>query len=310
MTSNNYNPDDTSSTSFNGTSTGYWGPVTSTIDFCEANYDVSPYIAEFWNTISNLGFILFPLLSSWNVMRHKPTDWLVVISFWIMVFMGMGSWMFHMTLQYYMQLWDELSMSWFILHVFYVSLVVRFGDDDARVFRLPVFLYGILISMIYLVLNLPEIFQILFGACVYSTVYHTWYVGQLQKKKHHDDPKMQSLVNYFVMISGNIVMHGAFILWLIDMNLCSNVQSIRGSVWPLFRPVTQLHAWWHIGMYYAGICLIQYVYQARLLSLNQRTQAKITLMGIKLYQLKDSEVSVFVSDWSRGYSNNNYESKM
>ena len=26
---------------------GYWGPPTATIDWCEANYDVSFYVAEF-----------------------------------------------------------------------------------------------------------------------------------------------------------------------------------------------------------------------------------------------------------------------
>ncbi|RUS17275.1 hypothetical protein BC937DRAFT_90170, partial [Endogone sp. FLAS-F59071] len=31
---------------------GYWGKVTSSVDWCEINYEFSYYIAEFWNTIS------------------------------------------------------------------------------------------------------------------------------------------------------------------------------------------------------------------------------------------------------------------
>lgn len=37
---------------------GFWGPVTSSIDWCEKNYTVSHHVAEFGNTITNLGFVI------------------------------------------------------------------------------------------------------------------------------------------------------------------------------------------------------------------------------------------------------------
>jgi len=54
---------------------GYWGKRTATIDWCESNYEVTSFIAEFWNTISNLVMILFDLLSALSAARwHRFMD--------------------------------------------------------------------------------------------------------------------------------------------------------------------------------------------------------------------------------------------
>jgi hypothetical protein len=39
----------------------YHGPVDANIDWCERNYDTSPYIAEFWNALSSLPIFAFAL---------------------------------------------------------------------------------------------------------------------------------------------------------------------------------------------------------------------------------------------------------
>ena len=67
---------------------GFWGPATSTIDWCEENYQVgavkrkienktlfqvSWYIAEFWNTVSNLSMI-FPAIYGIIVTRREGLE--------------------------------------------------------------------------------------------------------------------------------------------------------------------------------------------------------------------------------------------
>ncbi|KAL4696909.1 hypothetical protein H8959_002607 [Pygathrix nigripes] len=48
---------------------GYWGPTTSTLDWCEENYSVTWYIAEFWNTVSNLIMIIPPMFGAIQSVR-------------------------------------------------------------------------------------------------------------------------------------------------------------------------------------------------------------------------------------------------
>jgi len=48
---------------------GFWGPVTSTIDWCEHNYVVTYYVAEFWNTVR-----LFVYVGSPVILRRACLD--------------------------------------------------------------------------------------------------------------------------------------------------------------------------------------------------------------------------------------------
>ena len=94
-------------------SLGFWGIITATRDWCEPNYAKSPYIAEFWNTISNLMYILF----AFNLLIHKErfnkinklkqfkSVNLIIYS---MLILGLSSGAFHATLKYWPQFMDRL----------------------------------------------------------------------------------------------------------------------------------------------------------------------------------------------------------
>lgn len=45
----------------------------STVDWCEPNYVVTDYIAEFWNTVSDLHIFLAPLLFSTGILQARIT---------------------------------------------------------------------------------------------------------------------------------------------------------------------------------------------------------------------------------------------
>ena len=36
---------------------GFWGPRTASVDWCEPNYVVSHYVAEWWNTLTSVSIV-------------------------------------------------------------------------------------------------------------------------------------------------------------------------------------------------------------------------------------------------------------
>jgi hypothetical protein len=86
----------------------------STVDWCEQNYTVLQYVAEYWNTLTGLCLIISGILYyknnyDWISENDTHQETFVRISV-LLVFVGIGTMLFHGTLYYPFQLLDELPM--------------------------------------------------------------------------------------------------------------------------------------------------------------------------------------------------------
>jgi dihydroceramidase len=81
--------------------TYYWGEFDSSAIFCEDKYVESEYIAEYWNTISGIPYILLGIY----FMTTNSFDLGDCI-----YLLGIGTVMLHTTLRWYGQWLDEISM--------------------------------------------------------------------------------------------------------------------------------------------------------------------------------------------------------
>ncbi|CAE7289389.1 Acer2, partial [Symbiodinium necroappetens] len=81
--------------------------------FIFPRYVVSPYVAEFWNSLSNIPFFCVP--AAYCLYRGQIYDMRVKM-IWISMFVvGLGSFMFHGTMRFEWEMWDEVPMFLLVL---------------------------------------------------------------------------------------------------------------------------------------------------------------------------------------------------
>ncbi|CAR26010.1 hypothetical protein ZYGR_0C00260 [Zygosaccharomyces rouxii] len=250
-------------------SQGYWGTITSTIDWCEENYVVSPYIAEWSNTITNSCFVLLALYTTYCSIRNGLEFRFHLIGFGFAL-VGVGSWLFHMTLQYRYQLLDELPMiyatcipTWSLLCENRDTLQPGSNIRKAPLKRqfnigLSLTIFVLILTLVYLVTQISEIHQTVYGA---FTVIVVILSGKYAHDYVRDDLARKSM--YQCMALGMLLFFIGFVSWNMDNQLCSFWIHVRREWLKLpLGMFLELHAWWHLltaAGVYCYIVFLQYL---------------------------------------------------
>ncbi|CAF1291155.1 unnamed protein product [Adineta ricciae] len=218
------------------TNIGYWSPSTSSIDWCERNYVVTQYIAEFWNCISSfsmciLGAILF-VRGLYNKLETR-----FLLSSLGFAFVGLGSAYFHGTLTHLGQMFDELPMVysmivwWFILFRMNDSKTIKsiiFAIDLSVLFGV---FYGLLWTYVHSLQTFVLVFQAHMSLMVIGAIMKLIY---LYRQPYHHIYQLKYIIIVYI-----VLLISAFVSWTVDQQLCETFNNKSP-----FNP--QLHAWWHV----------------------------------------------------------------
>jgi alkaline ceramidase len=185
----------------------------STIDWCESNYVYSNYIAEFWNTISNILYIIVYFLSfrSFKYINCNQNDRLLNT---LLLSTGISSFYFHATLSLLGQILDEYSI---VLLLTNTLLIIYQEEYIRKLLKLYLFIHTILIFYIPHI-NIPILFILGF----WIKLKMTKIFNKSQEKSHK---RYWKTAQYLFILS--------VLCWISDFLFCG-------------MTFIQFHALWHI----------------------------------------------------------------
>ncbi|OCK83281.1 alkaline ceramidase family protein [Lepidopterella palustris CBS 459.81] len=219
-----------------------WGAPESQANFCEEDYIITSYIAEFVNTLTNLTYIIYAIHGLRRLRGNSggPFSFLG-FPYWGLAAVGICSGYFHGTLKYHSQMSDELSMlvaTGLVLH-----RVLTFDGTPAYRRNGAVILLGILIpiSVYHCVADETLVHVMTFGVMIVAIGVKTRQLVRLRIKDSDVRMKVRKLERFGACCAGL-----GFFLWNIDLHFCPTLTKLKRRIGLPFGMLLELHGWWHV----------------------------------------------------------------
>jgi|HubBroStandDraft_6_1064221.scaffolds.fasta_scaffold67486_2 dihydroceramidase len=210
---------------------GFWGAPTSTVDWCEANYEHSPYICEFFNTVTSLAMVVAGIAGV-VVARRKQLEPRFMAAFVALAVVGLGSAAFHATLRFELQMLDELPMIYLALVMVHILAADRLRPHVRRLFTIALCAYAVGLSVVCTAARGKLefwLFQLSFGSLEGWCLWRIWALARESRRRDARTFFRIGMGSYAAGIAA----------WFVDIRYCSLLSSL-----PIPNP--QLHAVWHV----------------------------------------------------------------
>ncbi|EXL60856.1 hypothetical protein FOCG_00132 [Fusarium oxysporum f. sp. radicis-lycopersici 26381] len=247
---------------------GFWGQPTSTLNWCEEDYVISHYAAEITNTLTNLLFMALGVQGVRTCLKYEH-DMVFVIAYLGYLLVGCGSFAFHATLSYPMQLVDELSM----IYTTSILCYAIFTHDRSRLFSIllgiGLVVLSISITAYYHYIQDPSFhqnaFTILFLATVFRSLYtmeailrptlSDKYANNSRRTSLSDKEALYSSIRIdqaiiremrWIVAMGFITCAAGIAAWTLDNLRCGDFVQWRHRVGLPWGILLEGHGWWHL----------------------------------------------------------------
>jgi len=248
-------------------------PGSSDLDWCEENYVVVPFIAEFFNTTSSLlvflvGFSVANMFSQGGFIRMRSSGGFLLLA---MLTMGLGSTYFHACLSRLGQVLDEVSMcwtnTWILIHIRCPKRATKmFGERVVSMVSTWYYLAAVVVTTLVIGLTCPLLSHVVTLATLIGIILSFRVAIRGLSSKAQDSIRPTYICAIVCIIVG-------LCCWMVDFLGCSTVRDMVG-----FNP--QLHAIWHALIFAA----LHYSIAFTLYVVSEESKRRCNLRSVMYHQ--------------------------
>jgi len=237
---------------------GYWEPHTSSVDFCERNYEHSEFVAEWHNSWSSfVGISMFGLI---GLICGNPTgEMRHTLGYLILTLIGLGSVGLHGSLHWIFQSSDELPMIYLVTLANYMCVEVGSKVGEPKYPQLPTILNILMVINTFIYYTFQHIYAVFIATYTVSSILNTFLLIYVVYWKNTGG-KMGKKIFKGTVIGYLII---AAPIWLVDMHCCN---WILANVADNMNGLT-LHVVWHLCVGYGAYCVLVTLEYCRMIAL-------------------------------------------
>jgi len=234
----------------------YWGPVTAQHSFCEEDYILTTYIAEFINTVTSITYILYAYRGIKNNADRKDAI-LRNLPYLGIAGVGIGSAIFHATMKNYTQWCDDLSM--LIATATVLHRVCTFDKSLSTTVTSGIGITAVMtaFSTWHCITDETVMHSVLFGIMIALVGIKTRSIISARVSDREVRKEVKKLATW-----GAVIFISGFVIWNIDNAICPSLTSWKRSIGMPWSFLLELHGWWHIftgAGSYIFIALVEYL---------------------------------------------------
>ncbi|RAL02559.1 ceramidase [Aspergillus ibericus CBS 121593] len=223
-----------------GSHAPFWGAPTSYLNFCEEDYAITRYVAEFINTLSSFVYILYGLYGL-HQLHQRQQSGPRSIPYCGLIGVGVCSAGYHMTLKYHTQMSDELSMHLLTTPLLYRILTFQSTPQYTKITGIILSILFTIVMVVHMVMDEFLLHAVSFGAAVLVITIRTLRIIPREIK----DQRARGRVSRVALFGVASFAFGYFV-WLIDEFACGVLTGVRGVVGLPVGFLFELHGWWHV----------------------------------------------------------------